>query len=197
MNKTKFQKTSITHLKDLNDNTNFIKNNFLSMVKKNQYIWTKLNEKTSKFIFKQLINTIKYIFSKGINHRDIKLDNILINNNIKIGDFGIGKYFSKGEKIKDKCGTLAYITPEILQNCPYEYPPFNICSSGVVLYAMLNRTVSFKTNNLKDLHNLILTGNYTNINNISYETKDSSKKLLEIDPKKRININNILNHLKL
>ena len=62
---------------------------------------------------------------------------------------------------------------------------------------MLNRTVSFKTNNLKDLHNLILTGNYTNINNISYETKDSSKKLLEIDPKKRININNILNHLKL
>ena len=164
----------------------------LSFVKKR----TKLNEKISKFIFKQLINAIKYIHSKGIIHRDIKLDNILIdlNNNIKIGDFGIGKYFSKGEKIKDKCGTPAYIAPEILQNCPYEGPPVDIWSSGVVLYAMLNGTVPFKANNLKDLHKLILTGNYTNINNISYEAQDLLKKLLEIDPKKRISINNILNH---
>ena len=59
---------------------------------------------------------------------------------------------------------------------------------------MLNGTVPFKANNLKDLHKLILTGNYTNINNISYEAQDLLKKLLEIDPKKRISINNILNH---
>ncbi len=62
---------------------------------------------------------------------------------------------------------------------------------------MLNRTIPFKANNLKDLHKLILTGNYTNINNISYEAQDLLKKLLEIDRKKRISINNILNHLKL
>ena len=59
----------------------------LSFVKKR----TKLNEKTARIIFKQLINSIKFIHSKGIIHRDIKLDNILIdlNNTIKICDFGI------------------------------------------------------------------------------------------------------------
>ena len=86
----------------------------LSFVKKR----TKLNEKTSRIIFKQLINSLKFIHSKGIIYRDIKLDNILIdlNNNIKICDFGVGKNYKKNEKLKDQCGTSTYIALEILNN---------------------------------------------------------------------------------
>ena len=68
--------------------------NLFSFVKKRR----KLSEKTAKFLFRQIILGIKYIHEQNIVHRDIKLENLLIdlNNNIKICDFGIGR------KIKNK-----------------------------------------------------------------------------------------------
>jgi serine/threonine protein kinase len=171
---------------------NIIGGNLLQSVKK----MTKLTENQSKNIFKQLIETIKYIHSKNIVHRDIKLDNILIdlNNNIKICDFGVGKQYINGEKLKDKCGTPAYIAPEILKNFGYEGPPVDIWSSGVVLYALLSGTVPFKANNSKDLQKLILKGVYKKISGISFEAQDLIDKLLEVDPRKRISIDGIFKH---
>lgn len=79
---------------------------------------SKLSETITKFIFKQIIEALQYIHSKGIVHRDIKLDNILIDlqNNIKICDFGVSKKIKRGDSMHDQCGTPAYIAPEILKN---------------------------------------------------------------------------------
>ena len=164
----------------------------LTFVKKR----TKLNEKICKYIFKQLLLSLKFIHSKNIIHRDIKLDNILIdlNNNIKLCDFGVGKIIHEGEIIKEQCGTPAYIAPEILENKGYEGPPVDIWSSGVVLYAMLSGTVPFKANNLSDLHNIIISGNYKEIKDISDDCKDLLNKLLKVNPKERITIDEALKH---
>jgi serine/threonine protein kinase len=64
----------------------------------------------------------------------------------------------------------------------------------VVLYAMLSGTVPFKANNMTDLHKLILKGNYTPIKEISEEATSLISGLLDIDPKKRVKIDQILNH---
>ena len=164
----------------------------LSFVKKR----TKLNEKICKFIFKQLLQAIKFIHTKNIIHRDIKLDNVLIdlNNNIKLCDFGVGKMVHEGEILTDQCGTPAYIAPEILENKGYEGPPVDIWSSGVVLYAMLSGTVPFRANNLNDLQNMIMTGTFKEINDISKESNDLLHKLLQVNPKKRITIDEALSH---
>ena len=166
----------------------------LSFVKKR----TKLPEKISKFIFKQLLQTLKFIHNKGIIHRDIKLDNILLdlNNNIKLCDFGVGKIVHPGQLIKDQCGTPAYIAPEIFQNINgYEGPPVDIWSSGVVLYSMLNGQVPFKADNIIKLHKLIMSGKFKeNVKELSKEVLDLLHCLLEVNPNKRITVDQALGH---
>ena len=157
---------------------------------------SKLTEPVAQFIFKQIILGIKYIHDNGIVHRDIKLDNILLDldNNIKICDFGVSRKVNEGDIMFEQCGTPAYIAPEILQNKGYEGFGVDIWSAGVVLYAMLSGTVPFKGNDLKELHNLIINGKYKEINGISKEAEDLLKKILEVDPHLRIKTEEILNH---
>ena len=157
---------------------------------------SKLNEQIAKYIFKQIILGIQYIHNHNIVHRDIKLDNILIDldNKIKICDFGVSKRVINNDKMFDHCGTPTYIAPEILRNKGYEGYGVDVWSSGVVLYAMLSGTVPFKGNNLNQLHDVIMKGNYKDINNISNEASHLLKCILEVDPKKRISVNDILLH---
>ena len=156
----------------------------------------KLTEQVAKFIFKQIILTLQYIHNHNIVHRDIKLDNILIDldNNIKICDFGVSKIIRNNESMIEQCGTPAYIAPEILLNRGYEGFGVDIWSAGVVLYAMLSGTVPFKGNNIRDLHDLIIKGEYTPIKEISKEATHLIRCILEVDPKKRISSKDILVH---
>ena len=125
--------------------------NLFSFVKKRR----KLSEKTSKFLFRQIILGIKYIHEQNIVHRDIKLENLLIdlNNNVKICDFGIGrKLENKKQLLHDQCGTLMYMAPEILLSSKekgYEGFPVDIWSAGISLYIMLSGTLPFNYKNKK------------------------------------------------
>ena len=65
----------------------------------------------------------------------------------------------------------------------------------VVLFAMLFGTIPFKANNMEDLHNLIVNGRYTIGEGISIEAKNLLSKILEVDPKKRLTIPEILSHI--
>ena len=86
-----------------------------------------------------------YIHSKNIAHRDIKLDNILLDGvgNVKIGDFGVSKQIQPNSMMFEQCGTPAYIAPEILRNKGYSLN-IDLWSAGVVLFAMLYGSVPFK-----------------------------------------------------
>ena len=172
---------------------NVLGGDLLSFIKKRN----KLPEKTAKFIFKQLLQSLKYIHNKNIVHRDIKLDNILIdlNNNIKLCDFGVGKYISDNhELLYDQCGTPAYIAPEVVAGEGYEGFPVDLWSSGVVLYSLLMGSIPFKAQNINELQGLIMSGNYKKTTGISKNANDLLNKLLEINPKKRINVEEALNH---
>ena len=126
--------------------------NLFSFVKKRR----KLSEKTAKFLFRQIIQGIKYIHEQNIVHRDIKLENLLIdlNNNVKICDFGIGrKIKNKNQLLHDQCGTLMYMAPEILLSSKekgYEPFPVDIWSSGISLYIMLSGALPFNYKNKKN-----------------------------------------------
>jgi non-specific serine/threonine protein kinase len=161
---------------------------------------TKLSEKISKIIFYQLIITIKYLHNLNIIHRDIKPDNILLdlNNNIKLSDFGISLQIKKNIYIKDHVGTPAFLAPEILikNDIGYEQYKTDIWSSGVVLFYMLTGIFPFRGNSEDELHKNIIKGKFPKLNdfNLSNECIDLIYKILEINPNKRINIDDILNH---
>ena len=63
----------------------------------------RLKEDVAKSLFKQIIESLAYCHKKNIVHRDIKLDNILLDSSgqVKICDFGVGKILKKGEKMKE------------------------------------------------------------------------------------------------
>ena len=125
--------------------------NLFSFIKKRR----KLSEKISKFLFKQIILGIKYIHSNNIVHRDIKLENILIdlNNRVKICDFGIGVTLkSENELLYDQCGTPMYMAPEIIlcsKKNGYKGFPVDVWSSGIALYIMLSGALPFDFKKVK------------------------------------------------
>jgi serine/threonine protein kinase len=129
-------------------------------------------------------------------HRDIKLDNILLDSNgrVKICDFGVGKIVKKGEKMVEQCGTPAYIAPEILENNGYFGFAVDIWSAGVALYAMLYGTVPFKANNMQELQQTIMKAEYQLKEDISKEARELLQGVLEKDPKKRLTVGEILLH---
>ena len=166
--------------------------NLLSLINKR----TKLPEQTAKYIFKQLIETLKFIHSQNIAHRDIKPDNILIdlNNTIKICDFGVSKEIKNGQLLYDPCGTPAFVAPEVLGTTPYDPFKTDIWSCGVVLYSMVSGFFPFRGNNDYELHQSILNGEYPSLVDVSVDLQDLIDKILEVDVSKRITLNDILNH---
>ena len=189
--------------------------NLYSFVKKRR----KLTEKTAKFLFYQIIQGIKYMHSRGVVHRDIKLENILIdlNNNVKICDFGIGKFQSNPSTtsswiLHEQCGTPMYIAPEILLSTKehgYEAFPVDLWSSGIALYIMLSGTLPFTLdNNVQNNNNFeeanrkqnnelqyaIIHQDPNPISGISNEAKDLLRGLLDKNPKTRYTPDQVLHH---
>ncbi len=76
----------------------------------------KFREQEFKPIFRQIVKSLYYLHSENILHRDIKLDNILLNKNgdIKICDFGVSRKMKSNRIIFEHIGTPAYLAPEIV-----------------------------------------------------------------------------------
>jgi len=131
--------------------------------------------------FVQLMSAIEYMHSMDISHRDIKLENILIeqkSGKLKLIDFGFS-CLSK-EKLRIFCGTPSYMSPEIVSKREYYGGPSDIWACGVLLFSLICGTFPFKSvTTEKDLFRKILRGLFTistgNSQDISAELKDLIK----------------------
>ena len=96
--------------------------------------------------------------------------------------------------MRERCGTPAYIAPEILQEVGYEGTLVDVWSAGVVLYAMLYGNFPFKADSVDELEQLILAGNYSLPADISENARDLLKRILTVNPNDRITIPEIYSH---
>lgn len=110
-----------------------------------------------RFYISQILDGVKYLHDKRIIHRDLKLGNIFLNDNlnVKIGDFGLATRIEyQGERKKTLCGTPNYIAPEILAKKGHSFE-VDVWSIGCVMYTLLVGQPPFETKTLKDTYQRI------------------------------------------
>lgn len=154
----------------------------------------RFNEDVARKYFQQLILGLEYCHSQGIAHRDLKPENLLLDDKdtLKISDFGLSA-LSEGRDgqrrmLMTTCGTPNYVAPEVLQERGYDGKTADIWSAGVILYVMLAGYLPFDDPSMKGLFAKIERGNYRFPKHFSSEVKSLVKKMLVVDPKRRITI---------
>ncbi|XP_067329683.1 serine/threonine-protein kinase Chk2 [Anolis sagrei] len=169
----------------------------------------KLSEETSKFYFYQMLLAVQYLHQNGIIHRDLKLENILLSSPseekclIKVSDFGQSKLLGESSLMQTLCGTPDYLAPEVLR---FELGAkeggygraVDAWSLGVILFICLSGYPPFSETPQKTLRDQIRTGSFTFIqeiwDHVSQEALDLVRKLLEVDPIRRLTIQEALHH---
>ena len=150
-------------------------------------------------LFTQIVKGISYCQSKNINHRDIKLENILVlsNDTIKIIDFGFAVKANKETYQTLLCGTPSYMPPEIVNKENYIAQYSDIWSLGVLLYTMLYGRFPFRAKDDEKLFSLINEGNIIFPENISVDenVKNLIKKIMNVNPRLRPSPEEIINDI--
>uniref|UniRef100_A0A4W3J5Y1 Checkpoint kinase 2 n=1 Tax=Callorhinchus milii TaxID=7868 RepID=A0A4W3J5Y1_CALMI len=166
----------------------------------------KLKEQTAKLFFYQMLLAVQYLHNNNITHRDLKPENVLIatgeeSSLIKITDFGLAKIVGETSLMKTLCGTPTYLAPEVLLTAGMgSYSKAVDCwSLGVILFICLGGYPPFSDQiESMSLSDQIIKGHYTFIpscwGHVSEMAKDLVKKLLNVDPEKRLSPNEALNH---
>jgi len=162
----------------------------------------RLSEIDARMIFSQVCAGIRYCHERLVVHRDIKLENVLVqypdkavahNQNlaltssghldprqlvVKLIDFGFASLVVPGKKLRVFCGTPSYMAPEIIQRKEYGGYCVDIWALGILLYAMLFGQFPFRGQSDKELYKKILKGAFTFPEGIEAEVSKNARALL-------------------
>nr|ATG86228.1 sucrose non-fermenting 1-related protein kinase 2.9 [Saccharum hybrid cultivar GT21] len=164
----------------------------------------RFSEDEARFFFKQLISGVSYCHSMQVCHRDLKLENTLLDGStaprLKICDFGYSKSSVLHSQPKSTVGTPAYIAPEVLLNKEYDGKIADVWSCGVTLYVMLVGGYPFEDpedpKNFKKTIQKILGVQYAvpDYVHVSPECRDLISRIFVANPADRITMPEIKSH---
>ncbi|XP_021897622.1 serine/threonine-protein kinase SAPK2 [Carica papaya] len=164
----------------------------------------RFSEDEARYFFQQLISGVSYCHSMQICHRDLKLENTLLDGSseprLKICDFGYSKSSVLHSQPKSTVGTPAYIAPEVLSRKEYDGKIADVWSCGVTLYVMLVGAYPFEDpedpRNFRKTIQRILSVQYSipDYIRVSRECKHLLSRIFVANPEKRITIPEIKKH---
>ncbi|CAO1632229.1 unnamed protein product [Sympodiomycopsis kandeliae] len=165
-----------------------------------------LKERDACRLFAQLISGVNYLHQKKIVHRDLKLENLLLdrNRNVIITDFGFANNFEdrRDDLMATSCGSPCYAAPElVVQDGLYAGSAVDVWSCGVILYAMLAGYLPFdddpanpEGDNINLLYKYIMATPLSFPDYITAEPRDLLSRMLVPDPQKRIDLEGVMAH---
>jgi 5'-AMP-activated protein kinase, catalytic alpha subunit len=153
----------------------------------------KLSEDVARRYFHQLICAVDYCHSRDVYHRDLKLENLLLdeNENLKVSDFGLSALADSKRQdglLHTTCGTPAYVAPEVIDRKGYDGAKADIWSCGVILFVLVAGYLPFHDPNLIEMYRKISRAEYRFHRSFSIELKDLLFRMLDPDPTTRIPI---------
>lgn len=165
-----------------------------------------LKDRDAQRLFAQLISGVDYLHKKHIVHRDLKLENLLLDKhrNVIITDFGFANRFDQAsdDLMATSCGSPCYAAPElVVSEGLYVGSAVDIWSCGVILYAMLSGYLPFDDDpenpdgdNINLLYRYIVTTKLNIPDHVSPVAKDLLQIMLVPDPEYRCTIHDIMTH---
>ncbi|XP_037233525.1 hormonally up-regulated neu tumor-associated kinase isoform X2 [Falco biarmicus] len=159
----------------------------------------RLEEHEARKYIRQLILAVEHLHRAGVVHRDLKIENLLLDedNNIKLIDFGLSNcagILGYSDPFSTQCGSPAYAAPELLARKKYG-PKIDVWSIGVNMYAMLTGTLPFTVEpfSLRALYQKMVDKEMNPFpTQLSAAAVNFLRSLLEPDPAKRPNIQQAL-----
>lgn len=161
-----------------------------------------MGEDVGRFMALQLLDSIEYLHQLRVVHRDLKLENILVdeNLNLKLADFGFASY-KNIDCLKSFRGTLTYMAPEIKEGKEYKGTQVDLFSFGVILFIIVHGIFPFKEARVEEyFYNLILEGQHelyfkkVNGEHLSPEFKSLMLALFSYEPNERPRLDQIRSH---
>ncbi|KAG7375995.1 hypothetical protein PHYPSEUDO_014695 [Phytophthora pseudosyringae] len=158
-------------------------------------------EDEAKDIIRNLASVIQYLHSRNICHRDLKLENILVETldeggHIKLCDFGASTLFKMGASMRKVLGSVVYMAPEVLEGNYKE--TCDMWSLGVIMYMLLSNKAPFYGDTEDELVESIFAGEVSYAakewDAVSPEAKALIKKLLHTTPADRFTAGQVLQH---
>ena len=167
-----------------------LENRIQEQKKKGKYF----NEKDIWRVFIQLVKGLKSLHDLDILHRDIKSSNIFLfsDGTAKIGDLNVSKILSNNILGRTQAGTPSYAAPEVWMEKPYGLKS-DIWSLGCVLYEIISLHCPFRGENVVELYNKIIVGEFSRIpNKFSDELNWIILHMINSDPNKRLSCEELL-----
>ncbi|PAV84098.1 hypothetical protein WR25_04307 [Diploscapter pachys] len=143
-----------------------------------------------------MLSAIEYCHERGVVHRDLKAENLLLDatNRIKLADFGFSNRFTKDVLLSTFCGSPPYAAPEVFEGRAYFGPQIDVWSLGVVLYVMVCGSMPFEGQTIHTLRDKVLTGRYRIPYYMSTDCEHLIRRMLCVDPSKRATLAQIKTH---
>uniref|UniRef100_A0A8C1L6D1 Serine/threonine-protein kinase PLK n=1 Tax=Cyprinus carpio TaxID=7962 RepID=A0A8C1L6D1_CYPCA len=155
-----------------------------------------LTDPEVRYYLKQIISALKYLHNKGILHRDLKLGNFFVNENmdLRLGDFGLAaKLETVEQRKKTICGTPNYLAPEVL-NRQGHGTESDVWSLGCVMYTLLCGNPPFETLDLKETYKCIKEVRYSLPPSLTPSAQKLISAILQKNPSDRLTLDQILAH---
>lgn len=144
-------------------------------------------------MFVQLALGLQYLHKRGLAHRDIKMENVLVDGrlNVKLCDYGVMCESQEDNLSTSECGTIPYMAPEMIKGEGYCPMKVDVWALGITLFAAVTGFFPWKSKSDAGLKDEILEGKFE-VKMVGGEMKEVILKCCERNPYKRATIDEVL-----